>query len=136
MDDKEPILLLTHNGWGEELVQSVQLIAGKIDKVYEVALLPNDSLSDYLKRVTEQINNLKWNGKLLILTDINGGTPSNVALRLSRDFEIVAISGLCTSMLLDAVMKQSNGGYTIDIAREIQKNAILNCQILEMPANK
>ena len=131
--EKEPILILTHNGWGLELLKSVQMIVGEIRNVHEVALNAEDSLPDYLERVKAQIDQLKWTDKLLILTDIKGGTPSNVALRLSKDYEVVAISGLCASMLLEAVMKQEAGGFTRELAQEIHKTVVDSCQILELP---
>ncbi|MGM0165483.1 PTS system IIA component [Enterococcus sp. AZ135] len=134
--EKEPILILTHNGWGLELLKSVQMIVGEIHNVYEVALNAEDSLPDYLERVKAQIEQLKWHDKLLILTDIKGGTPSNVALRLSKDYEVAAISGLCASMLLEAVMKQDNGGFTRESAQEIHKAVIDSCQLLELPIKK
>ncbi|BBM19495.1 MULTISPECIES: PTS sugar transporter subunit IIA [Enterococcus] len=134
--EKEPILILTHNGWGRELLKSVQMIVGEIHNVYEVALNAEDSLPEYLERVKAQIDQLKWNDKLLILTDIKGGTPSNVALRLSKDYEVVAISGLCASMLLEAVMKQGVGGFTRETAKEIHAAVIDSCQILELPIKK
>ena len=56
--ENEPILLLTHNGWGLELVKSVQMIVGEVTNVHEVALQAEDSLGDYLERVTEKIDQL------------------------------------------------------------------------------
>ncbi|MGM0300892.1 PTS system IIA component [Enterococcus sp. AZ048] len=131
--EKEPILILTHNGWGLELLKSVQMIVGQISNVHEVALNAEDSLPDYLDRVKGQIDQLKWTDKLLILTDIKGGTPSNVALRLSKDYEVVTISGLCASMLLEAVMKQEAGGFTREVAQDIHTAVVDSCQILELP---
>jgi len=131
--EKEPILILTHNGWGLELLKSVQMIVGQISNVHEVALNAEDSLPDYLDRVKGQIDQLKWTDKLLILTDIKGGTPSNVALRLSKDYEVVTISGLCASMLLEAVMKQEVGGFTREVAQDIHTAVVDSCQILELP---
>lgn len=130
---KQPILILTHNGWGLELLKSVQMIVGEISNVHEVALNAEDSLPEYLERVKTQIEQLEWQENLLILTDIKGGTPSNVALSLSKDYKVVAISGLCASMLLEAVMKQETGGFTRGIAQEIHKAVVDSCQLLELP---
>lgn len=131
--EKQPILILTHNGWGLELLKSVQMIVGEISNVHEVALNAEDSLPDYLERVKTQIEQLEWQENLLILTDIKGGTPSNVALRLSKDYKVIAISGLCASMLLEAVMKQEAGGFTRGIAQEIHQAVVDSCQLLELP---
>ncbi|HBC4445992.1 TPA: PTS fructose transporter subunit IIA [Enterococcus faecalis] len=131
--ENEPILLLTHNGWGLELVKSVQMIVGEVKNVHEVALQAEDSLGDYLERVTEKIDQLTWHNQLLILTDVKGGTPSNVALRLSKDYDLLIVSGLCTSLLLESVMKQSGPGFRLQDAEMIQQAAVDSCQILEIP---
>ncbi len=131
--ENEPILLLTHNGWGLELVKSVQMIVGEVTNVHEVALQAEDSLGDYLERVTEKIDQLTWHNQLLILTDVKGGTPSNVALRLSKDDDLLIVSGLCTSLLLESVMKQSGPGFRLQDAEMIQQAAVDSCQILEIP---
>ena len=131
--ENEPILLLTHNGWGLELVKSVQMIVGEVTNVHEVALQAEDSQGDHLERVTEKIDQLTWHNQLLILTDVKGGTPSNVALRLSKDYDLLIVSGLCTSLLLESVMKQSGPGFRLQDAEMIQQAAVDSCQILEIP---
>lgn len=121
---KQPILLLTHNGWGESLLRSVSMIVGKIEEVYEVPLFSEDSLEDYKIRVEKQIQELKYENKLLIITDIKGGTTSNVALSLSRKYELLIVSGLSSQILLECVLNQ-DGEFTkesvesiIELARE------------------
>lgn len=128
----QPILILTHSTWGKKLIESTKMIIGDIDNIHAVPLFAEDSLSDYLERVTQTIETLEWNKKLLILTDMKGGTPSNVALRLSKNYEVVIISGLCSSMLLEAVMRQNENGFTNEMAEEIKNIAISGCQVLEI----
>lgn len=130
--EKQPIILLTHGGWGEHLVQSMKMIVGTVEDVYEVPLAPEDNLTEYIIRVEEQIKKLKWTDKLLILTDIKGGTTSNVALRLSRNYPILAISGLNSAILLEAIMKQ-NAPYTTTIGQELLQASQENNIILEVP---
>lgn len=130
--ENQPIILLTHGGWGEHLVQSMKMIVGTVENVYEVPLAPEDNLTEYIVRVEEQIKKLKWADKLLILTDIKGGTTSNVALRLSRDYAILAISGLNSALLLEAIMKQ-NAPYTTTSGQELLQASLENNVILEVP---
>ncbi|EOL50005.1 PTS sugar transporter subunit IIA [Enterococcus caccae] len=129
---KEPIILLTHGGWGAGLLKSIKMIVGETENIYEVVLQPEDNLQEYIKRVEQQLKTVTWSEKLLILTDIKGGTTSNVALRLSRDYDILAISGLNTAMLLDAIMKQSTP-FTEQSGVEILQASLDNCQILQLP---
>lgn len=129
---RQPILILTHGGWGEHLLASINMIVGAVEEVYEVPLDPEDNLTDYIERVEQQIKTLTWSDKLLILTDIKGGTTSNVALRLSRDYNILAISGLNTALLLEAIMKQTVP-YTEISGQELLAASLANNVILEIP---
>jgi mannose/fructose-specific phosphotransferase system component IIA len=133
--EKEPIIILTHGGWGEGLLKSIKMIVGEIENIHEVVLHPEDNLQEYIERVENQLKEITWTEKLLVLTDIKGGTTSNVALRLSRDYDILALSGLNSAMLLDAVMKQATP-YTEQTGLEILQASLDNCQILKLPTNK
>lgn len=133
MSEKQPIVILTHGGWGERLISSIRMITGGVENIHEVALEPADNLTEYIERVKEQIGQLVWSDKLLILTDIKGGTTSNVALRLSREYDVLALSGLSTAMLLEAVMKQDQP-FTESAGAEIVEATIANCQILQVPS--
>ena len=42
---KTKIILLTHGGWGEELLQSAQMVVGKIECCETLSLMPEDSIS-------------------------------------------------------------------------------------------
>lgn len=100
MDGKPQILLLTHGGWGMSLVKGVRMILGTVDFVTEVALLPEMTLPEYLGKVKEEVG--KMPAGSLILTDVFGGTTTNVGAKLGRDFGIKVYSGLNAPMLLEA----------------------------------
>ncbi|MBZ2175993.1 hypothetical protein K8M07_12160 [Schnuerera sp. xch1] len=94
------ILLLTHGGWGMSLVRGVEMILGKIDFVKEVPLLPNDTLLDYKKKVIAISE--KMSEDSLILTDVLGGTTTNVAAVVGRQRGIKVICGLNAPLLITA----------------------------------
>lgn len=100
MNEKPQILLLTHGGWGMSLVKGVRMILGTVDFVTESALLPEMTLAEYLGKVKEEVE--KMPAGSLILTDVFGGTTTNVGAKLGRDFGIKVYSGLNAPMLLEA----------------------------------
>lgn len=100
METKPQILLLTHGGWGMSLVTGVRMILGSIDFVNEVPLLPEMTLPEYLGKVKAEVEKLPEGS--LILTDVFGGTTTNVGAKLGRDFNIKVYSGLNAPMLLEA----------------------------------
>ena len=100
MDNKPQILLLTHGGWGMSLVKGVRMILGAVDFVSEVPLLPEMTLPEYLGKVKAEVEKLPEGS--IILTDVFGGTTTNVGAKLGRDFHIKVYSGLNAPMLLEA----------------------------------
>ena len=100
VEKKPQILLLTHGGWGMSLVQGVKMILGSVDFVKETALLPEMTLPEYMELVKAEVEKLPEGS--IILTDVFGGTTTNVAAKLGRDFNLKVYSGLNEPMLLAA----------------------------------
>jgi len=100
VDKKPQILLLTHGGWGMSLVKGVRMILGSVDFVSEVPLLPEMTLPEYLAAVKAEVEKLPEGS--LILTDVFGGTTTNVGAKLGKDFHMKVYSGLNAPMLLEA----------------------------------
>lgn len=100
MEKKPQILLLTHGGWGMSLMNGVRMILGAVDFVEEIPLMPEMTLPEYLAKVKEKVETLPEGS--LILTDVFGGTTTNVGAKLGRDFNIKVYSGLNAPMLLEA----------------------------------
>lgn len=100
MEKQPQILLLTHGGWGMSLVKGVRMILGSVDFVSEVALLPEMTLPEYMGKVKVEVEKLPEGS--LILTDVFGGTTTNVGAKLGRDYNIKVYSGLNAPMLLEA----------------------------------
>lgn len=125
------ILLLTHGGWGANLAEKITMIIGQIKGVSEIALNPSDTPEDFLQRVEYKVREMPINS--LIITDIAGGTTSNVALRISQKYEIQILSGLNSMMLIESVMRQ-NQPFTDESVKEIREAALMSCQHLKLPA--
>lgn len=116
METKPQILLLTHGGWGMALLKGVRMILGTVDFVKEVALLPEMTLPEYMGKVKEEVEKLPKGS--LILTDVFGGTTTNVGAKLGRDYHFKVFSGLNAPMLLEACSQIS---FTDDINPETVK---------------
>lgn len=128
--DIHEILLLTHGGWGAALAEKLTMIIGQIKGVSEIALNPSDTSEDFLQRVEHKVKEMPINS--LIITDIAGGTTSNVALSLTQKYKIQILSGLNSMMLIEAVMRQ-NQPFTEEIVKEIREAALMSCQHLKLP---
>ena len=109
METKPQILLLTHGGWGMSLVQGVRMILGSVDFVKETALLPEMTLPEYMSLVKAEVENLPEGS--MIMTDVFGGTTTNVAAKLGKEYGIKVYSGLNAPMLLAACSDISLRNY-------------------------
>lgn len=90
------------------LVKSLEMILGKIDCVTEIALEPSFTLTDYLELVGNCVRNLS--SESLIITDLIGGTPSNVGALVGRQTGIRVFCGLNAPMLLEACIELQGEG--------------------------
>ena len=104
------ILLLTHGGWGMSLVKGIEMLLGKVDFV---PLEPTYTLPEYMQMVKEHAEAMSVDS--LILTDLIGGTTSNVAAVIGNQTGIKVFCGLNAPMLLEACVElQNDGAFDFD----------------------
>lgn len=97
------IVVAAHGDLAGALVSTAELICGRLDGVSAVGLLPTDSPESYSERLMAAVGDPA--GPLLILTDLAGGTPHNVALVATRRLTgSVLISGVNLAVLIEAAM--------------------------------
>ena len=92
MADARKLVLLTHGGWGTSLLKGVEMILGKVDFVHEIPLTASQTLPEYLDAVEAYVSDISEGS--LILTDLLGGTPSNVAAVVGNKTGIRVFCGL------------------------------------------
>ncbi|MCR0207176.1 PTS sugar transporter subunit IIA [[Clostridium] innocuum] len=109
----EPItyVILNHGRFGEELIKSAELIAGKTEHIRAVSLLSGMSIEEYYEEVRAYMATLK--GEILVLADLYGGTPSNVGMMLQREFSLHVICGVNLPMLIELILKRSNEACSV-----------------------
>lgn len=123
MKEKPQILILTHGGWGMSMMKGIQMILGAVDFVSEVPLLPETTFSEYYEKVEKIVASLPKNS--IIMTDVFGGTTTNVGAKLGRDYNIKVYSGLNAAMLLDACSQiECSGEVDTDNVFAAGKNAV------------
>ena len=102
MEKKLEILLLTHGDWGKYIIEAGKMIVGNVDCVSHIALNPADTFEEFYEKVEKKVSELKDGS--LIITDIFGGTTTNVAAKLSLSYNINIISGLNAPLLFEALL--------------------------------
>jgi len=98
------VVLATHGELGRALIGAMEMIVGVQPLVSSLSLQVADRIEDATSRLQEALDGADEGDGVLVLTDMLGGTPSNLCLALiggPRPVEV--ISGVSLPMLLKAV---------------------------------
>jgi PTS system ascorbate-specific IIA component len=123
------LLLITHNGIGGKLLQAATDILGLCPLETEVLSVPNngdpDQLRQEAKRLLDQLQN---EDGVLILTDLYGSTPGNIALYLCDCDDVRVVSGINLPMMIK-IFNYTNLGLdeVTKMAIDGARNSILEC---------
>lgn len=112
------LMIIAHDGIGEALMDTATHMLEVCPVSTRVLPVPLDCDCDLLlKHAREMIDDLDDGSGVLILTDMFGGTPANIASRLAEDHRVCVITGANLPMLV-RVLNYAN----LDI-REIARKA-------------
>jgi mannose PTS system EIIA component len=95
------VVVVTHCHLSEELIAAARLVMGEDLKQFEaVSIDPSEESEDIRKKIITAMRRVDGGQGILILTDMYGGTPSNISLSFLEDKKIEVITGVNLPMLL------------------------------------
>lgn len=100
------ILILTHGDWGRYLIESAKMVIGNTSSIESIPLLPKDTLEEFEEKVKKKLEEL--DNDVIFLTDIEGGTTTNVAIKLAYPLKLKVISGLSAPLLFETINSLEN----------------------------
>ena len=104
------ILIVAHGAFGEALIHSASHVLGKRPlRVRQVGVTVHDDPEAILPQAQDLVRQLDEGKGVLVLTDIYGATPGNIALRLLVPGRIEGISGVNLPMLIRALTYREQG---------------------------
>ena len=128
------IVIVTHLKLGEELLAVAELIVGKLKQFQAVSINPKEGVEEIRERISEAIRKVDKGKGILILTDMFGGTPSNICLSFLEEWKIEVITGVNLPMLLKLATSEEERDLAelADFIRTYgQKNINLASEILK-----
>ena len=100
------IILISHGSMAEGVKASLEMIVGKQDHVHVVALTPDGDNRQFEEELLKKMKAL--NGSSLIIADLLGGTPCNVALSNYLESENVEIiAGMSLPLVIEATLNST-----------------------------
>lgn len=94
------IILVTHGQLAEEFVHAMEHVVGPQDKVATICIGPNDDMEERRAEIAAAIDNVESGHGVIMLTDLFGGTPSNLAISLMETGRVEVIAGINLPMLI------------------------------------
>ncbi|MDH3746459.1 MAG: PTS sugar transporter subunit IIA [Acidobacteriota bacterium] len=102
------VLVLTHGSLADELVSSARTIAGEAPDVTALSLPWEDSLDEARAKVGAALEGLANGDGVLILTDMYGGTPFNVARGFAEPGQVEVVTGVNLPMVVRVTCKAAS----------------------------
>ena len=88
------IMVVAHFNLAQEMVAAVELIVGKQQQFEAVGIFPDEDIEKIRSKIVQALKKADSGDGVLILTDMFGGTPSNISLSFLEDGTIELVSGL------------------------------------------
>lgn len=94
------LLIISHCDLGRELLNAAELIVGGLEAVDSISITQTTDSGEMLKVIGEKIKALDSGQGVLILTDMFGGTPSNLSLSFLKDERVEVLTGVNLPMVI------------------------------------
>ncbi len=94
------LVLVTHGRLAYEFIVAMEHVVGPQERVLGVCIGPDDDMEARRDDIAEAIAQVDEGAGVIILTDLFGGTPSNLAISLMKTDRIEVIAGINLPMLI------------------------------------
>src|SRR5580692_5310971 len=95
------VIVATHGEFGLVLLSTLRMILGETEGIAAIDLVSQDSMESFQAKMEKALEAVDPNGSgALLLVDMLGGTPFNVALRLSQTRKLQVVTGVNLPMLI------------------------------------
>jgi PTS system mannose-specific IIA component len=115
------VLVVTHGQLAIELVKAAEMIVGALPRFVAVSIGGHDDVTAAREAIAQAIERVQGPAGVLILTDMFGGTPSNLGLTFLETNRVEIITGVNLPMLIKLAGLQTSSDL-LAVAREMCDN--------------
>lgn len=94
------LVLVTHGRLAVEFLSAMQHVVGRQDAVEAVCIGPEDDMEKRRAEILQKVNNVDKGDGVIVLTDMFGGTPSNLAISIMDQANVEILAGVNLPMLI------------------------------------
>lgn len=131
-------VIVTHGQFANELLAAAETVVGELSHIAAVSIGWHDDVELAQAEIERSIKNVSDGNGVLLLTDMFGGTPTNIAAMFLKEGEVEIITGVNLPMVIK--LASQNREMTLDeMAREVEgqgKQSIYRAGELLLPQKK
>lgn len=94
------IVLVTHGCLAAEFLAALEHVVGPQQQIATIAIGPDDDIEQRRQEIVAAVGKVDSGGGVIVLTDMFGGTPSNLAISIMNGANVEVIAGINLPMLI------------------------------------
>ena len=102
------LLVVTHSNLGREILNAAEFIVGRLETADTVSITETTDSEGIHKMIQKKVEALDCGQGVLILTDMFGGTPSNISLSFLKEGQVEVLTGVNLPMVLAIARNRSD----------------------------
>ncbi len=120
------LVIVTHGGLAGEFRAALEHIVGKQEQLETIAIGPEDEAIARRSEIISAVERVDNGDGVIVLTDMFGGTPSNVAISVMKESQIEVIAGINLPILVKLASIRSDMSLTeaVVVARDAGRKYI------------
>lgn len=111
-------LVVSHGHFAQEILAAAEMIVGEISHIQAVSLGWHDDVNDARSEIERRIADVDKGDGVVILTDMFGGTPSNIAFSFHVPGKVDVVTGANLPMIIK-IASQKEGETLQTLARSV-----------------
>jgi PTS system mannose-specific IIA component len=120
------LVIVTHGGLAVEFRAALEHVVGPQKQLETVSIGPEDDMTVRRREILEAINRAEAGNGVVVLTDMFGGTPSNLAISVMDEANVEVIAGINLPILvkLASIREEASLAEAVSRAREAGRKYI------------
>lgn len=113
------VVIATHGRLAHELLQAAVFIVGKAEQMKAISIDPSKDIKELQAEIKKVIEEVNTGEGVIVLTDMYGGTPSNMTLSFLKKNEVEVVTGVNLPMIIRICQGRGKWSSLNDIAKEV-----------------
>ncbi len=120
------MVLVTHGDLAKEFVSALQHVVGEQENVEAVCIGPDDDMEQRRSDILASVEKVDSGKGVVLLTDMFGGTPSNLAISIMEQANVEVIAGVNLPLLIKLASVRVDGtlAETVNAAQDAGRKYI------------